>query len=159
MEWLGDGRRRRAGFDVVLGALESARQLRTALDPDGDWVGDVLRDAHARLVRLRAGADPTAGGLVVAIDKEHAERLRARLSAISGAPVEIVTSDALDASARTELFFRQVVGRFVRRTVAPAGEQMSHVFLPSDPRLKVLAAPDRGGARPCAGSRVGGRAG
>ena len=42
-------------------------------------------------------------------------------------------------TARTELFFRQVVGRFVRRTPAPR-EQMSHLFLASDPRLKALAA-------------------
>ena len=41
--------------------------------------------------------------------------------------------------ARTELFFRQVVGRFIRRTPG-RGEQMSYVFLPSDPRLKALAA-------------------
>jgi hypothetical protein len=31
-----------------------------------------------------------------------------------------------------------VIGRFIRRTPAPK-EQMSHVFLPSDPRLKTLA--------------------
>ena len=42
-------------------------------------------------------------------------------------------------TARTELFFRQVVGRFIRRTPAPK-DQMSHVFLPSDPVLKRLAA-------------------
>ena len=42
-------------------------------------------------------------------------------------------------SARTELFFRQVVGRFIRRTPAPK-DQMSHVFLPADPALKRLAA-------------------
>jgi superfamily II DNA or RNA helicase len=42
-------------------------------------------------------------------------------------------------TARTELFFRQVVGRFVRRTPTPR-EQMSHLFLASDPRLKQLAA-------------------
>jgi hypothetical protein len=42
-------------------------------------------------------------------------------------------------SARTELFFRQVIGRFIRRTPAPK-HQMSHVFLPSDPALKRLAS-------------------
>ena len=42
-------------------------------------------------------------------------------------------------SARTELFFRQVVGRFIRRTPAPK-DQMSHVFLPADPTLQRLAA-------------------
>jgi superfamily II DNA or RNA helicase len=176
MEWMSDGRRRRAGFDVVLPAAESARRLRTALDPDGDWVTHVLRDAHSELVSLRAGTHPDAGGLVVAIDKEHAERLAARLGAITGEAPAIVTSDAADASqriqrfaagsgawlvsvlmvsegvdiprlrvgvyatsARTELFFRQVVGRFIRRTPAPR-EQMSHLFLPSDPALKRLAA-------------------
>jgi superfamily II DNA or RNA helicase len=176
MEWMSDGRRRRADFSVALPAAEAARRLRTALDPEGDWVGHVLRDADAELGRLRASEHPDAGGLVVAIDKEHAERLAARLARVAGEPPEIVTSDAPDASrriqrfaaggakwlvsvlmvsegvdiprlrvgvyattARTELFFRQVVGRFIRRTPM-RGEQMSHLFLPSDPTLKRLAA-------------------
>jgi superfamily II DNA or RNA helicase len=175
MEWMSDGRRRRADFSVALPAAEAARRLRTALDPDGDWVEHVLRDAHAELSALRAGPHPDAGGLVVAIDKEHAERLAQRLARVAGEKPEIVTSDAADASqriqrfaagsgswlvsvlmvsegvdiprlrvgvyatsARTELFFRQVVGRFIRRTLAPK-EQMSHLFLPSDPTLKRLA--------------------
>ena len=178
MEWMSDGRRRSADFSVALPAVEAARRLRTALDPDGDWMTHVLRDAHAELVSLRAGAHPDAGGLVVAIDKEHAERLAARLARITGEAPAIVTSDAPDASdriqrfatgsgswlvsvlmvsegvdvprlrvgvyatsARTELFFRQVVGRFIRRTAAGGRDrvQMSHLFLPSDPTLKRLA--------------------
>jgi superfamily II DNA or RNA helicase len=179
MEWMSDGRRRRADFSVGLGASESARRLRTALDPDGDWVAHVLRDAHARLTDLRAGAHPEAGGLVVAIDKDHAERLAERLARVTGERPAVVTSDAPDASARiarfaagtgawlvsvlmvsegvdlprlrvgvyattarTELFFRQVVGRFIRRTPRAGRDrtQMAHLFLPSDPRLKQLAA-------------------
>jgi superfamily II DNA or RNA helicase len=176
MEWMSDGRRRRADFSVALPAAEAARRLRTALEPEGDWIGHVLRDANHELAGLRAAAHPDAAGLVVAIDKEHAERIADRLARIAGARPEIVTSDAPDAShriqrfaagagtwlvsvlmvsegvdiprlrvgvyattARTELFFRQVVGRFVRRTPAPR-EQMSHLFLPSDPALKRLAA-------------------
>ena len=179
MEWMSDGRRRSADFSVALPAVEAARRLRTALDPDGDFVDHVLRDAHAELSGLRGGSHPDAGGLVVAIDKEHAERLAARLARIAGERPAIVTSDAPDASdriqhfaagdgswlvsvlmvsegvdiprlrvgvyattARTELFFRQVVGRFIRRTPAGGWEkhQMSHLFLPSDPALKALAA-------------------
>jgi superfamily II DNA or RNA helicase len=176
MEWMSDGRRRRADFEVALPAAEAARRLRTALDPDGDWIEHVLRDAHAELSALRAGPHPDAGGLVMAIDKEHADRLAVRLARVTGERPEIVTSDAADASqriqrfaagagswlvsvlmvsegvdiprlrvgvyatsARTELFFRQVVGRFIRRTPAPK-QQMSHLFLPSDPTLKRLAA-------------------
>ena len=41
MEWMSDGRRRRADFTVALPAAEAARRLRTALDPDGDWVAHV----------------------------------------------------------------------------------------------------------------------
>ena len=176
MEWMSDGRRRRADFSVVLPGAEAARRLRTALDPDGDWITQVLRDADNQLARLRASDHPTAGGLVVAIDKEHADALARRLAALTGEPPEIVTSDVADASeriarfsagtgrwlvsvlmvsegvdvprlrvgvyattARTELFFRQVIGRFIRRTPQPR-RQMSHVFLPSDPSLKRLAA-------------------
>jgi superfamily II DNA or RNA helicase len=175
MEWVSDGRRRRADFTVALPAAEAARRLRTALDPEGDWVGHVLADAHRELVDLRAGVHHDAGGLVIAADKEHAERLADRLARIAGERPEIVTSDAPDASARiarfatgtgtwlvsvlmvsegvdvprlrvgvyatsarTELFFRQVVGRFIRRTPRPK-HQMSHLFLASDPTLKRLA--------------------
>jgi len=42
-------------------------------------------------------------------------------------------------AARTELFFRQVVGRFVRRTPTPK-RQMSFLLLPADPVLRGLAA-------------------
>jgi superfamily II DNA or RNA helicase len=42
-------------------------------------------------------------------------------------------------TARTELFFRQVIGRFVRRTPTPKA-QMSYLLLPADGRLKALAA-------------------
>jgi superfamily II DNA or RNA helicase len=176
MEWMSDGRRRSADFGVVLPAAESARRLRTALDPDGDWMRHVLRDAVERLDAIRAGDHPEAGGLVVAMDKEHAEALADRLAPLIGHRPEVVTSDAPDAgaridafaaghgtwlvsvlmvsegvdvprlrvgvyatSARTELFFRQVVGRFVRRTPTPR-EQMSHLFLPADPVLRRLAA-------------------
>jgi superfamily II DNA or RNA helicase len=176
MEWMSDGRRRAADFSVGLPAAEAARRLRTALDPDGDWIAHVLRDAVLRLERIRAGDHADAGGLVIAADKEHAEALAARLERVAGERPEIVTSDAPDASARiarfaaghgtwlvsvlmvsegvdvprlrvgvyatsarTELFFRQVVGRFIRRTPVPS-DQMSHVFLPADPTLKQLAA-------------------
>jgi superfamily II DNA or RNA helicase len=175
MEWMSDGKRRRADFSVVLPRAEDARRLRTALDSGGDWVRRVLRDADARLAEIRAGEHPDAGGLVVAIDKQHAVELATRLEAISGEPVMIVTSDEADASqriarfaagtqrwivsvlmvsegvdiprlrvgiyattARTELFFRQVVGRFIRRSPAPR-RQMSFLFLPSDITLKALA--------------------
>ncbi len=175
MEWLSDGRLRSADFDLVLPAVESARRLRTALNPDGEWMGEVLRDGDARLSEVRADGHPDAGGLVIASDQDHARAIAARLALISGQQPELVMSDEPDASrriadfaasnqrwlvsvlmvsegvdiprlrvgvyataARTELFFRQVVGRFIRATPG-LRRQMSYLLMPADSRLKALA--------------------
>jgi superfamily II DNA or RNA helicase len=176
MEWMSDGRRRHASFATVIPRAEDARRLRTALDPDGDWMTEVLRDADARLSAVRASGHREAGGLVIAADKEHAVRIAERLERVAVERPEVVTSDEPDASARiaafaagqrrwlvsvlmvsegvdiprlrvgvyataarTELFFRQVIGRFVRRTPTPKA-QMSYLLMPADLRLKALAA-------------------
>ena len=104
MEWMSDGRRRHADFSVVLPAAEAARRLRTALDPDGDWMTEVLRDADVRLSELRAGEQPDAGGLVIAADKEHAEALAGKLAALTGSRPPVVTSDDPRATHRIAAF-------------------------------------------------------
>ena len=175
MEWISDGRLRSADFDLVLPAGEAARRLRTALSPEGEWMGEVLRDGDARLSEVRADGHPDAGGLVIASNQDHARAIAARLGSISGERPELVMSDEPDASrriaefassdrrwlvsvlmvsegvdiprlrvgvyataARTELFFRQVVGRFIRATPGPR-RQMSYLLMPADSRLKALA--------------------
>lgn len=175
MEWVSDGRLRSADFDLVLPAAEAARRLRTALSPEGEWMGEVLRDADARLSAVRADGHPDAGGLVIASDQEHARAIAARLAMVAKEQPEIVMSDEPGASrriaefaascrrwlvsvlmvsegvdiprlrvgvyataARTELFFRQVVGRFIRATPGPR-HQMSYLLMPADSRLKALA--------------------
>lgn len=175
MEWLSDGRLRSADFDLVLPAVEAARRLRTALLPEGEWMGEVLRDGDARLSEVRADGHPDAGGLVIASDQDHARAIAARLESVSGEKPELVMSDEPGAgrriadfaasdrrwlvsvlmvsegvdiprlrvgvyatAARTELFFRQVVGRFIRTTPRPR-RQMSYLLMPADPRLKALA--------------------
>jgi superfamily II DNA or RNA helicase len=175
MEWISNGRLRSADFDLVLPAAESARRLRTALSPEGEWMGEVLRDGDARLTEVRADGHPGAGGLVIASDQDHARAIAARLGSVSGEEPELVMSDEPGASrriadfaasdrrwlvsvlmvsegvdiprlrvgiyattARTELFFRQVVGRFIRATPGPR-RQMSYLLMPADPRLKALA--------------------
>jgi len=176
MEWVSDGRLRSADFDLALPAAEAARRLRTALHPQGEWMGEVLRDGDARLSEVRADGHPDAGGLVIASDQDHARAIAARLGSISGERPELVMSDEPGASrriadfgssgrrwlvsvlmvsegvdiprlrvgvyataARTELFFRQVVGRFIRTTPGGPRRQMSYLLMPADPRLKALA--------------------
>jgi superfamily II DNA or RNA helicase len=175
MEWLSDGRLRSADFDLALPAAEAARRLRTALSPEGEWMGEVLRDGDARLSEVRADGHPDAGGLVIASDQDHARAIAGRLGSVSGEQPELVMSDEPGASrriadfassdrrwlvsvlmvsegvdiprlrvgvyataARTELFFRQVVGRFIRTIPGPR-RQMSYLLMPADSRLKALA--------------------
>jgi len=175
MEWVSDGRLRSADFDLLLPAAEAARRLRTALSPEGEWMGEVLRDGDAQLSEVRAEGHPDAGGLVIASDQDHARAIATRLASISGEQPELVMSDEPGASrriaefsasdrrwlvsvlmvsegvdiprlrvgiyataARTELFFRQVVGRFIRATPKPR-RQMSYLLMPADQRLKALA--------------------
>ncbi len=184
MEWVSDGKARQADFDIVLPRIESARRLRTALAAEGDWIGQVLRDADQRLSDVRAEGHRDAGGLIVAADKDHAREIARRLGSIAGEQPGVVTSDdpgasdAIDAfaagsdrwlvsvlmvsegvdiprlrvgvyatAARTELFFRQVVGRFVRRTPKPAPPD-ELPLPPCRPRPQAPRRPGRGGAQP-----------
>lgn len=127
-----------------------SKALASALDPSGDWITSVLRQADAELDRQRADI-PDAGGLVIAADQAKARAYAEILRRINGDAPTVAISDEDDASAlidgfatgtakwivavqmvtegvdiprlavgvyasrvRTEMFFRQVVGRFVR---------------------------------------------
>src|SRR3954467_1570858 len=165
-------------------------------------MGQVLRDAAARLAQVRAGGHPDAGALVVAADKDHANAIASRLESISGERPQLVTSDEPDASARiaafaagtrrwlvsvlmvsegvdiprlrvgvyataarTELFFRPVVGRFIRATTPPRPPRPGAPDeLPADagrPAPQGTGSRDRAGAppraRPLSRGRGGGR--
>src|SRR5262249_15354755 len=119
---------------------------------------------------------PDAGGLVIAIDQEHARAIAALLEGRFRTRARVVTSDDPSASAgieafaagtepwlvavrmgseggdiprlrvggvetttTTELFSRQAVGRLVRWTRGTP-RQRAWLFIPDDPRLRVLAA-------------------
>jgi superfamily II DNA or RNA helicase len=78
---------------------EAARRLRTALDPRGDWLPAVLREANARLTDARRSYAANAGGLVIAIDQAHARAIATLLTGITGEAPAIAISDDPDASA------------------------------------------------------------
>ena len=135
-------RRGRAGRRGRQGARRGAR----AAPGRGGRRGPGRRDARrartrsARIARFAAGSGAWLVSVLMVSEGVDIPRLRVGVYA---------------TSARTELFFRQVVGRFIRRTPG-AGEQMSHLFLPADPTLSRLAAQRRGGAP--ARARARGRA-
>ena len=81
----------------------TASAWRTALDPHGNWIPQVLAAADRRLTEVRRGM-PDAGGLVIATDHVSARAYAARLRRITGAAPTVVLSDEACASERIEAF-------------------------------------------------------
>ncbi|GAB2920135.1 DEAD/DEAH box helicase [Micromonospora polyrhachis] len=77
---------------------------RTALDPVGDWMPQVLRAADARLQVLRSGGMPDAGGLVIASDQQAARAYARLIERVTGEKAVVVLSDDDGASARIASF-------------------------------------------------------
>jgi superfamily II DNA or RNA helicase len=83
-----------------------AQAWRTALDPHGDWMPQVLRAADARLRVKRAGGMADAGGLVIASDQQSARAYGKLLERITGEKAIVVLSDDAGASAKIGEFGR-----------------------------------------------------
>jgi superfamily II DNA or RNA helicase len=81
-----------------------AQAWRTALDPAGDWMPQVLRAADARLTVLRDGGMTDAGGLVIASDQQAARAYAKLLERITGEKAVVVLSDDAGSSGRIAAF-------------------------------------------------------
>ncbi|WBB57107.1 DEAD/DEAH box helicase [Verrucosispora sp. WMMD573] len=81
-----------------------AQAWRTALDPAGDWMPQVLRAADARLTVLREAGMPDAGGLVIASDQQAARSYAKLIEQVTGERAAVVLSDDVGASARIATF-------------------------------------------------------
>jgi superfamily II DNA or RNA helicase len=92
----------RLGEPMTRDAVASA--WRTALDPAGQWMPQVLRAADARLRVLRQGGMSDAGGLVIASDQAAARAYGRLLEQITGEPAVVVVSDDATASAKIGAF-------------------------------------------------------
>ena len=104
MEWsASDGAVHQATFDDPIANQLANQRLRTALSLDGEWLASVLREAVARLEAVRRH-QPDAGGLVIAMDQDHARGIVQLLRREIGALATVVTSDDPDASAKITAF-------------------------------------------------------
>jgi superfamily II DNA or RNA helicase len=77
-----------------------AQAWRTALDPAGEWIPQVLRAADERLRVLRSRDIPDAGGLVIASDHKAARAYARLLADIAGEKPVVVLSDDAGASQK-----------------------------------------------------------
>jgi type I site-specific restriction endonuclease len=136
-------------------------------------MGPVITDAHAELRRLRKQEQPDAGGLIVAMNQDHARQVAELVRRITGSRAHVAVSDDPSASKTiatfahhktqqwlvavnmvsegvdiprlrvgvyatnvlTEMYFRQVVGRFVRMQEELPKPQRAWLYLPKDATL------------------------
>ena len=104
MEWIGaDGSYASAAFDDALDRVRSRQRLRTALAVEGEWLPEVLRQAHRALREARA-SHPRAGGLVIATDQTHARGIAGLMRRHLGIDPVVVTSDDPTATERIRGF-------------------------------------------------------
>src|SRR4029078_9645834 len=78
-------------------------RLKTALLQDS-WLGPVITDAHAELLRLRQREQPDAGGLIVAMNQDHARPVADLVGRITGNRAQIAVSDDPSASKTIKTF-------------------------------------------------------
>jgi superfamily II DNA or RNA helicase len=83
----------------------TAQAWRTALDPRGEWIPQVLQAADKRLTEVRRHV-PDAGALVIASNQTAARAYARQLEAITGEKPAVVLSDDSGASARIEEYAR-----------------------------------------------------
>ncbi len=104
MEWIDpDGSAQSASFDDALDPRLASQRLRTALDASGEWLPDALTQAHVQLGEVRQ-THPDAGGLVIAMDRDHARGVAKIIRERLGVKAVVVTSDDPDASRRISAF-------------------------------------------------------
>ncbi len=94
-------------FTATLGEPLTKDQLaqawRAALDPDGEWIKQVLAAADRRLTEVRRDM-PDAAGLVIASDQDDARAYAALLRHVTGRRPVVVVSDDAGASRRIAQF-------------------------------------------------------
>ncbi len=172
LTWLSEGREHRATFEDGLTFERQRERLKTALLQDS-WLGPVIADAHAELIRLRRQEQPDAGGLIVAMNQDHARQVAELVARVTGRRAQVAVSDDPAASKTiqaftehttqqwlvavnmvsegvdiprlrvgvyatnvlTEMYFRQVVGRFVRVQDGVPRPQRAWLYLPKDATL------------------------
>lgn len=102
--------RTRAGDELAVRLGEpltkdlTSQAWRTALDPTGEWMPQVLRAADARLTALRESGIGDAGGLVIASDQTQARAYARLIERITGLPPVVVLSDDAGSSDKIAKF-------------------------------------------------------
>lgn len=104
MEWSApDGAVLSASFQDELARDQVGHRLRAALSLEGEWLPHVIEQGHERLMLIRQ-SHPQAGGLVIAMDQEHAQSIARLIRTKFSTPADVVISDDPGASKKITAF-------------------------------------------------------
>src|SRR5690606_6154617 len=92
-----------ASFSDPLGRTLASQRLRTAPDLEGRWLPAVPTKAHRQLEHLRL-RDPRAGGMVIAMDQDHARGIARIFRSLLAVRATVAVSDDATASRRIAEF-------------------------------------------------------
>ncbi|MEX0621042.1 MAG: DEAD/DEAH box helicase family protein [Solirubrobacterales bacterium] len=135
---------------VLADADSKLSEVRAAGHPDAGGLVVASDQDHARAIARRLSlvsgeppeivmSDEPGGSARIASFAASDERWLVSVLMVSeGVDIPRLRVGVYATAARTELFFRQVAGRFIRTTPSPR-RQMSYLLLPADGRLKQLA--------------------
>jgi len=140
-EWMGK---------VLADADARLSEVRAAGHSDAGGLVIASDQDHARAIARRLSLisgeppeivmsdEPGASARIASFASSDERWLVSVLMVSEGVDIPRLRVGVYATAARTELFFRQVVGRFIRTTPSPK-RQMSYLLLPADGRLKQLA--------------------
>jgi superfamily II DNA or RNA helicase len=104
MEWSSsDGTSHQYGFKDEIGKRLAGERLRTALSLGSEWLPAILTQANTQLNHLRQ-SEPSAGGMVIAMDQDHARGIAQIFRQHLGVKPIIATSDDPEASQKISAF-------------------------------------------------------
>ncbi len=104
MKWKVDALEFEHTFKDSLTPDQVSKRLKTALDPKGNFVRDILRAADQKLLEIRAAGHPSAGGLIFAVTQAHAKHIAKVVEEITGEIPPVVISEDAEGSTKIEIF-------------------------------------------------------
>lgn len=137
-DWLGQ---------VVVDAHAALCKLRTADHPDAGGLIVAMNQTHARQVvrlvqrvtgelpDLAVSDDPDASAVIASFADSRRKWLVAVNMVSEGVDIPRLRLGVYATNVSTEMYFRQVVGRFVRMQPGVARPQRAWLYLPKDPTL------------------------
>jgi superfamily II DNA or RNA helicase len=101
--WERDGKSNTATFDTRLKGAQATDRLRTALDPEGEYVQGMLAEAHQQLLEVRK-THARAAGIIFGKDIYNVQLLAQSITKLTGRKPPIITNDDPEASAHIRQF-------------------------------------------------------